>query len=103
MAAERFLGSYLKLLVFLFTVVFIIQDNIITFKKQDPSVPQTVSNITRGARACLPLESSTEWQVLISCQALSGAQSAIHRQRDKQLKLAEKFVGMWGYIVQSSS
>ena len=43
MAAERVLGSYLKLLVFLFTVVIIIQDNIITFKKQDLSFPQTVS------------------------------------------------------------
>ena len=43
MAAERILGSSLKLLAFLFTVVFIIQDNIITFKKQHPSVPQTVS------------------------------------------------------------
>ena len=43
MAAERILGSSLKLLAFLFTVVFIIQDNILTFKKQHPSVPQTVS------------------------------------------------------------
>ena len=43
MAAERILKSSLKLLAFLFTVVFIIQDNIIIFKKQDPSVPQTVS------------------------------------------------------------
>ena len=43
MAAERVLGSSLKLLAFLFTVVFIIQDNVITFKKQDPGVPQTVS------------------------------------------------------------
>ena len=43
MAAERILRNSLKLLAFLFTVVFIIQDNIIIFKKQDPSVPQTVS------------------------------------------------------------
>ena len=43
MAAERVLGSSLKLLAFLFTVVFIIQDNVITFRKQDPTVPQTVS------------------------------------------------------------
>ena len=43
MAAERILRSSLKLLAFLFTVVFIIQDNIIIFKKQDPCVPQTVS------------------------------------------------------------
>ena len=43
MAAERVLGSSLKLLAFLFTVVFIIQDNVITFRKQDPIVPQTVS------------------------------------------------------------
>ena len=43
MAAERVLGSSLKLLAFLFTVVFIIQDNVITFKKQDPTIPQTVS------------------------------------------------------------
>ena len=43
MAAERILRNSLKLLAFLFAVVFIIQDNIIIFKKQDPSVPQTVS------------------------------------------------------------
>ena len=43
MAAERILRNSLKLLAFLFTIIFIIQDNIIIFKKQDPCVPQTVS------------------------------------------------------------
>ena len=80
MAAERVLGSSLKLLAFLFTVVFIIQDNVITFRKQDPTVPQTVSTSLKvlGLASHSTLRPNGRFKSRARrFPALSGAQSAI--------------------------
>ena len=101
MAAERVLGSSLKLLAFLFTVVFIIQDNVITFRKQDPTVPQTVS--TSLEVLGLASHSTLRPNGRFKSRARRFLALRVQYQRDKQLQLAEKFDSIWGYIVQSWS
>ena len=104
MAAERVLGSSLKLLAFLFTVVFIIQDNVITFRKQDPIVPQTVSTSLEvlGLASHSTLRPNGRFKSRARRFRRFPA-LRVQYQRDKQLQLAEKFDSIWGYIVQSWS